>query len=139
MKSFPKNMAWRLPSILVGTIIFSLADAKAAVSFVVDPSAVTNDFQGKITLAISNVAPGGTATVQRYADLNGNGIIDAGEPLVLSFHVTDRHVPVINGVRNLYVHGDEDGLRNGQIRVELFVPSVDVALASAGTKSSSRI
>ncbi len=124
-------MAWRLPSILVGAIFFSMADAKAAVSLVVNPSAITNDFQGKITLAISNVATGGTVTVQQYADLNGNGIIDSGEPLVLSFKVTDGQVPLINGVRNLNVPGDEDGLTNGQIRVELFVPSVDVALAAA--------
>ncbi len=131
MKPFPKNMAGTLLPILAGTIIFSWADAKAAVSFAVDPSTITNDFQGKITLAISNVAPGGTVTVQRYADLNGNGVIDAGEPLVLSFKVTDGQAPLINGVRNLNVPGDEDGLTNGQIRVELFVPSVDVALAAA--------
>src|SRR6266481_3669869 len=72
MKPFPKNMANTLLSILAGTFIFSLADVKAAVSLVVDPSTITNDFQGKITLAISNVAPGGTVTVQRYADLNGD-------------------------------------------------------------------
>src|SRR5713226_420478 len=131
MKPFPKNMAGTLLQLLAGTIIFSLADAKAAVSLVVDPSSITNDFQGKITLAISNVAPAGTVTVQRYADLNGNGVIDAGEPLVLSFKVTDGQVPLINGVRSLNVPGDEDGSTNGQIRVELFVPSVDVALATA--------
>jgi len=131
MKLLPKSTAGTLLPILAGTIIFSLAEARAAVSLSVDPSAITNDFQGKITLAISNVTPGGTVTVQRYADLNGNGIIDAGEPLVLSFKVTDGHVPLINGVRNFNVPGDEDGLTNGQIRVELFVPSVDVALPAA--------
>ena len=51
-------------------------------SVTVSPSAITNDYVGKIVLTISNVAPGQKVFVQRYADFNGNGSVDAQDWLV---------------------------------------------------------
>ena len=50
--------------------------------------------------------------MQRYADVNANGLIDPQEWLVQSFPVTDGVRPMIGGVRNINVPGDEDGAVN---------------------------
>lgn len=75
---------------------------------------------GVLTLTITGL-PGNNETVrvERHVDGNGNGSIDAGEPLILSFLVTDGQVAMFGGERNFNIPGDEDGAANGQIRVEL--------------------
>jgi len=90
---------------------------------------VTNDFNGRITLLISNLpSPGRTVIVERYADFDNDGVADAGEPIIQSFRVTDGQVPTLGGVRNLNMPGDEDGAVNGTIRAELFSPGPDGTL-----------
>src|SRR6266540_5542182 len=107
-----------------------LTGAVTAAGLTVSPSTVTNDFNGKITLVISNLpAPGRTVIVERYADFDNDGVADASEPIVESFRVTDGQAPTIGGVRNLNAPGDEDGAVNGQIRAELFSPGPDGTLA----------
>src|SRR6185503_12947383 len=95
----------------------------------VSPATVTNDFNGRITLLISNLpSPGRTVIVERYADFDNDGVADAGEPIIQSFRVTDGQVPTLGGVRNLNMPGDEDGAVNGTIRAELFSPGPDGTL-----------
>jgi hypothetical protein len=89
---------------------------------------ITNDYVGKIVLTISNVAPGQKVLVQRYADFNGNGSVDPQDWLVQAFPVRDGAVPLIGGVRNINVPGDEDGATNGQIRVVLNYPGLNQVL-----------
>lgn len=113
--------------------------SRAAVGLTVNPSIITNNFAGKISLTVTGLTVGKTITVERFADLNGNGTNDAGEPLVLSFSVTDGQVPQIAGVRNLNVPGDEDGATNGQIPAELFFPWVDNVVFSTAVKSIFRV
>ena len=127
---------WRLMGF---ALALSRLPAPAAVGFSLSPSSVTNTLRGKITLTITNINRGSTVTVERVADLNGNGVIDLGEPLVLSFQVSDGQVPLIAGVRNRNVPGDEDGLTNSQILVELFFPWVDSGASGAAVKSVFRV
>src|SRR2546425_7847107 len=95
----------------------------------ISPSTITNDFAGKIVLTISNLTAGQKVIVQKYLDLNTNGTIDFGqEPLVQSFTVTDGSLPLVGGVRDVNVPGDEDGATNGQIRVELNYPGLNEIL-----------
>src|SRR5262245_34151476 len=108
---------------------FLLAGTIAAAGLAVNPPIVTNDFNGRITLTISNLpAPGRTVIVERYADFDNDGVADANEPIIQSFRVTDGQVPTIGGVRNLNAPGDEDGAVNGSIRTELFSPGPDATL-----------
>ncbi len=107
-------------------------NARAAVGLSITPSAITNNFVGKLTLLITNLTVGQTVMVLTYVDLNGNGVVDPGEPIASGFTVTDGQAPTIGGVRNLNVPRDEDGATNGQIRAELFVPDVSGTLANAG-------
>src|SRR5262249_53388954 len=94
----------------------------------ITPSSITNDFVGKIVLTISNITSGQKVIVQKYLDVNGNGVIDGQDQLVQSFDVTDGSVPLIGGVRNISVPSDEDGATNGQVRVELNYPRLNQTL-----------
>ena len=93
-----------------------------AISLALNPTSITNDYVGALTLSIGNLTPGMTVTVECYADLNTNGVIDAGDLLLKQFQVSDGQVPLVAGVRDLNVPGDEDGLTNGQIRAVLEFP-----------------
>ena len=94
----------------VQTLLLMLAclagPANAAVTFTITPSAVSNTYTGTITLLISNVPTGDTVVVQKFLDLNTNGIIDGSDWLVQQFQLTDGTNFVIGGVTNFNVPGD---------------------------------
>ena len=79
--------------------------AFADVTFNVTPSAVSNTYAGTITLQISGLT-NRTVIVQKYLDLNTNGIIDGGDWLVQQFTLQDGTNFVIGGVTNFNVPGD---------------------------------
>src|ERR1035438_6232544 len=89
--------------------------AASPISLTLNPTNIQNDYVGNVTLRIGNLNPGMTVRVEAFADLNTNGVIDAGDELLKSFEVTDGRVPLVAGMRNLNVPGDEDGLTNGAI------------------------
>jgi hypothetical protein len=77
-------------------------------------------------LTITGLSPGMTVRVERISDINGNGIVDAATDTVFrTFTVTDGQLPIIGGVRNLNVPGDDDGATNGTIQVNLNLPGID--------------
>ena len=81
--------------------------ARAAVTFTVTPSTVSNTYSGSITLLVSNVPTGDTVVVQKFLDLNTNGVIDGSDWLVQQFKLTDGQAGmVIGGVTNFNVPGD---------------------------------
>ena len=100
----------------------------AAPTLTITSAVVTNDYVGKITFAITGLAVGQLVAIQKWADVNGNGVIDANEPMLQGYRVTDGRVPRIAGVRSLNQPGDEDGATNGQITVELMYPGEDLTL-----------
>lgn len=123
MKSSLVKMALMMAVLSGGT-----PAALAVVGLAVSPNTITNDYVGKITLTITGLTSGQTVLVEKYADLNANGAIDAGEPLVQGGPAMDGFLPSIGGVRNINVPGDEDGAANGQIRVESFYPGAEKGL-----------
>jgi protocatechuate 3,4-dioxygenase beta subunit len=91
----------------------------AAVSFTVTPSVVSNTFNGNITLLITGLNTGETVTIQKFLDLNTNGVIDNTDWLVQQFTLTDGQAGmVIGGVTNLNVPYDTDSTA-GQITAML--------------------
>ena len=78
-----------------------------AVIFTDTPSAVSNTYSGFITLQISGLTSGDTVVVQKFLDINTNGIVDSHDPLVQQFNLTD-NAPgqVFNNVTNYNVPGD---------------------------------
>ena len=101
-----------------------------AASVMVSPTTVFNDRVGPVSLTISGIAAGQTVLVERFFDRNGNGTVDAEDSLIFSSRVTDGQLPIIGGVRNPNVPGDDDGATNGAIRVDLSFPGVDRVFAS---------
>jgi hypothetical protein len=94
-------------------VAMSIATRAAAVS--VSPVSASSDYNGQIALTITGLANGQTVIVERFADLNGNNTIDASDPMIQSFRVTDGQTASIGGVRNSNVPGDDDGVANGQV------------------------
>ena len=92
-----------------------LASPVSAATLSVTPGACSNLYAGDLTFQITGLTNGETVLIQRYLDLNTNGVIDASEPLVQSFLLTDGQVTSIAGVRNGNIPGDNDMVVNGQI------------------------
>jgi len=116
MKTSVKNLILALV-LLVGL----LQTARAAVTFSVTPAAVSNTWNGNITLQIAGLTNTETVVVQKFLDLNTNGVIDGSDWLVQQFTLTDGQAGmIIGGVTNFNVPGDTDGATNGQITTSLY-------------------
>ncbi len=95
-------------------------------SLTVSPAAVSNTYSGTITLQVTGLSAGSSVVVQKYLDINANGVVDANDLLVQQFSLTDGQPGmVIGGVTNINVPGDTDGAANGQITATLNFPSGD--------------
>jgi hypothetical protein len=74
-----------------------------AVTLTVSPSVISNTYPGVITLTINNLQSGEKVGIQRWIDLNGNGAVDPGEPMLDSFKLTDNDnsSAIIGGITNV--------------------------------------
>ena len=72
------------------------------------PSITSNTYAGVITLNITGLTNAEKVVIQKYLDLNANGSIDAGEPLIDAFKISDGGVMVIGGVTNINVPFDSN-------------------------------
>jgi Calx-beta domain/Putative Ig domain len=115
---------------LIAGLAAGPAARAAAPGFSISPAIVTNDYLGKVTLLITNLAAGKTVRVEKFPDFNTNGVLNSPELAYLfrSFTVTDGQPPLLAGGTNLNVAGDMDGATNGQIRADLFYPGVNATL-----------
>src|SRR5260370_24860458 len=123
-RAWSTHFRFKATGILTGSLVFAAPLSwAAAIGLTVSPGAITNDYIGKITLSITSLTAGKTVTVDWFSDLNTNGTIDGGDLLMKSFALADGQAPLVAGVRNLNVPGDDDGLTNGQIQAVLYFPS----------------
>jgi len=97
---------------ILQTLFLALAclagSARAAVTLTVTPSAISNNYSGVITLNMTNLANGEQVSVQKYFDLNDNGVVDPGEPMIDSFKIKDGGANIIGGVTNINVPFDSN-------------------------------
>ena len=99
-----KNIFIRL---FAGLGLLALLQPASAVTFTNLPAAISNTYNGTITLMISNIPTGASVTVQKFIDLNTNGIVDTNDILVQAFTLTDgTNNVIIGGVTNLNAPGD---------------------------------
>jgi hypothetical protein len=106
---------------------------RATVAFTVTPAAVSNTYSGTITLVVTGLTNTETVVVQKYLDVNTNGVIDAGDILWQQFNLTDGQAGmVIGGVTNINVPGDTDGAANGSITAKLIFQFAQSPAAIAG-------
>ncbi|HRZ55438.1 MAG TPA: putative Ig domain-containing protein, partial [Candidatus Paceibacterota bacterium] len=108
--------------VLAASLLLTASAAAATLS--VTPPAVGDNSRGKITLNIGGIPAGASLKVEKYYDFDADGQIDADELPVQGFTITDGQLPIIGGVRNINVPGDEDATADGQIRTEVFMPGV---------------
>jgi hypothetical protein len=88
----------------------------------VSPSVTSNTYTGVIMLTISGLGTNEQVGVERYLDLNSNGVVDASEPMVDAFKITDNHAKTIGGVTNINQPFDSNPT-NGVITATLsFMP-----------------
>lgn len=104
-----RPLAWSLLSLAV------LAPPVSAATLSITPGACSSVYAGDLTFQITGLTNRETVLVERFLDLNTNGIIDANEPMIQSFLLTDGKVTSIAGVRNGNIPGDNDLTANGQI------------------------
>src|ERR1035437_6953204 len=115
-KSVVKRCRW-LVALASGLLVGH--SALAAVTFTITPSAVSNTYSGLITLSIGGLTNTETVVVQKFLDLNTNGVIDGTDGLVQQFNLTDGQAGmVIGGVTNFDVPGDLNATP-GQITARL--------------------
>ena len=106
--------------IIALALLASLAQTmRAAVVFTITPSAISNTYNGPITLSVTGLTNTETVVVQKFLDANTNNVIDAGDILWQQFNLSDGTNFVIGGVTNINVPGDSDGTANGQITAKL--------------------
>jgi len=89
-------------------LVLSPLNSSGAVTLTMTPSATSNTYTGSITLAIAGLTNGQPVTVETYLDMNGNGVVDASEPLLDTFPITDGGASVIGGITNISVPFDRN-------------------------------
>jgi sugar lactone lactonase YvrE len=104
MKTSLRNL-YILPALLA-----SLAQTThAAVTFSITPATVSNTYSGYITLQIDGLTNTETVVIQKFLDLNTNGVVDGRDLMVQQFSLKDGQAGmVIDGVNNFNVPGDLD-------------------------------
>lgn len=120
-----------IPTTIVAAALLLSRLAHAAVSLSVSPASITNDYTGVVTLTITGLTTGQQVKVKRFYDLNGNTVIDGQDMAIESGNLTDGQLPLIGGVRNANVPGDDDGTANGQIVTKLKVPALGTIVGGA--------
>lgn len=104
LKKFPVALAALTMLMGFGSAVF----AQPALS--VSPAVISNTYPGLIALSLTGLTNGEKVMIQRWIDLNGNGGIDAGEPLMDAFKVSDNSISnaIIGGITNLNVPIDSN-------------------------------
>src|SRR3954447_3852679 len=90
-----------------------------AANLTISPASVPWNTTAPVILDLTGLANHQAVLVEEFYDANGNGALDSGETLILSFQVQDGEVPLFGGVRDPNRPGDEDGATNGLIKVNL--------------------
>ena len=99
--------------------------ARCAVTVTLSPTTVSNTYPGTISLSINGFTNSAeTVVVQKFLDINGNGIIDSTDLLVQQFKLTVGKNSVIGGVTNYNIPGDLSSATNA-ISAKLNFQSVD--------------
>ena len=96
----------------------------AAATLSLEPSQITTEYQGAISLQIGGVDAEDTVIVEKYMDLNGNETIDAGEPLTMQVRLEDNELAMVDGVLNRNIPSDLNST-SGTITAEVSLHELD--------------
>jgi hypothetical protein len=97
----------------------------AQVAVTVTPSATSNTYSGFITLNITGLTNGESVKVQTYLDLNSNGVVEANDPLMDAFNITDGGAEIIGGITNVSVPYDSNPVTGAITTTLSFQPTLE--------------
>ncbi|MCS7337981.1 MAG: putative Ig domain-containing protein [Verrucomicrobiae bacterium] len=95
-------------------VLFMRLVAFGAVGINISPSAISNSYVGMVTVQITGLSNGETVLLEKYLDLNANGVLDGPDWLMECAQLTDGYVPKIGGQTHYAVPYDVTGT-NGAI------------------------
>lgn len=107
---------------LLSAIVFG-AGAQP-VLLTVTPPVTSNTYPGFITLNITGLTNTEKVVVQKYLDLNANGAVDAGEPMIDAFKIADGGAMIIGGITNLNVPYDSNTATGAITTALSFAPAL---------------
>src|SRR6476646_3698667 len=84
--------------VLISTMAALSPVAVAAATLTLSPPSTSNTFAGPLTLQINGLTNGETVVVEKYLDLNANQLVEANEPLIDTFRISESGVSIIGGV-----------------------------------------
>jgi len=124
MKTNPKNFTILLFALIAAAWFGGENISRAQVALTVSPSVTSNTYSGVITLQITGITNGEQVRIEKYIDLNGNGAIDAGEPLMDDGKVTDNNNSnaIIGGITNINVPIDNNSATGAITTTLIFSP-----------------
>ncbi len=102
-------------------------------SLTVSPATLSSSATSPVTLSIGGVPSGSTVRVQRFLDLDADGVIDPTDPAVLDVDITDGQVASFSGIAIPNIPGDEDLTANGAITTRFTLQrSSEIGRVAAG-------
>jgi len=116
--------------------IFATPGSPPTITTLVNGSAAnsiaTND-SSPITVQVSGVNSGGIIRIDRFADLNGDGVIEPGEPLVQSMVVRDgTSIFTYGGTIDPNIPSDGDNTANGTVNAVYYLKNTAELGQAAG-------
>jgi hypothetical protein len=109
--------------LLLLAALFLCQTLRATVVFSITPSAVSNTYNGTITLSVTGLTNTETVGIQDFLDANTNGVIGGADILWQQFNLTDGQQSLFHdgaaAVTNFNVPGDTDGAANGTITAKM--------------------
>jgi hypothetical protein len=113
MKTFWHTRALGRKGFTLAALLLVLATvAPAQINLTLSPAATSNTYSGPITLQITGLTNSETVKVLTYLDLNGNGVVDASDPLIDAFNLTNNGAETIGGITNISVPFDHTSTPN---------------------------
>jgi hypothetical protein len=83
-------------------------ESQATIALSVTPAVTSNTYSGVVTLNITGLTNFQQIKVQTFLDLNGNGTVDNGEPLMDVFNLKESGVTIVGGITNLNLPYDSN-------------------------------
>jgi len=100
---------------LVACLVY-IPFAGSAATFSSTPASVTSGSTNAVVLSVGGLVSQQQVRIELFRDANGNGVVDPGDDLVLSFNAADGEVSPIPADSGVGSAGDDDGATNGQVR-----------------------
>lgn len=97
-----------------------------AVALNVTPAVISNTYPGVVSLDITGLTNLQSVKVQTFLDLNANGLVDAGEPLIDVFSLQESGVTVIGGITNVSAPCDSTPATNAITVALNFAPPMSL-------------